>query len=97
MSNQDSANFMKNPFYSIIKNQSEDILEMLIYGTIGDETTAKKFVEDFQELGKTAKRINIRINSPGGSVWDGLPIFNVIRQFSYTVYCRALYCLRLIR
>ncbi len=74
---------MQRPFYSINLNKSKQIAEILIYGVIGEEVgvegnSAKQFVVDFQALESTADRINIRINSPGGSVWDGLPIFNAI-------------------
>ena len=39
---------------------------------------AKAFVKDFNAI--TAKTIHLRVNSPGGSVFDGLAIFNTILQ-----------------
>lgn len=74
---------MQKPFYSIQLNKLEQTAEIHIYGVIGegnpnDHTFAKSFVRDFQEVEGAANTINIRINSPGGSVWDGLPIFNAI-------------------
>ncbi len=39
---------------------------------------AEKFVKDLNAI--TAKTINIRVNSPGGSVFDGTAIFNAIKQ-----------------
>jgi ATP-dependent Clp endopeptidase proteolytic subunit ClpP len=72
-----------NKYYDIIENKATKTAEILIYGEIGDsfwqETiTARQFVTDFRNLEKNNDRINIRVNSPGGSVWDGQAIFNVI-------------------
>ncbi len=39
---------------------------------------AQDFVKDFNKI--EAKSINIRVNSPGGSVFDGTTIFNAIKQ-----------------
>lgn len=82
---------MSKPFYSIISNTVEQVAEILIYGLIGQDLSgegnaAKSFLKDFQELERTAKRIHIRINSPGGSVWEGLPIFNAIRASKAEVH-----------
>lgn len=73
----------KNKYYDIIQNKATKIAEVLIYGVIGDSwweesITARKFVRDFKNLEKDHDIINIRINSPGGSVFDGLAIFNAM-------------------
>lgn len=70
-------------YYSIIEDKATKSAEVLIYGVIGDSwweesITARKFVSDFRKLEKENDIINIRINSPGGSVYDGLAIFNAI-------------------
>lgn len=57
--------------------------EVAIFGEIGeswfDETvTARKFVAEFAAI--DADEITIRINSHGGSVVDGLAIYNAIRR-----------------
>ena len=82
---------MRTPFYSIQLNKPEQTAEIHIYGVIGegnpnDDTFAKSFVRDFQEIEGSANTINIRINSPGGSVWDGLPMFNAIRASKKEVH-----------
>lgn len=74
---------MKKQSYYKIQNKSDCEADILIYGVIGsswyeESVTAKRFVTDFKELEKTCSRINIRINSPGGSIFDGLAIFNAI-------------------
>lgn len=74
---------MKKPFYTIT-NQGPTSAEIMIYGVIGSSfweegNDAKNFVKDFKRLEAQYDRIDVHINSPGGSVWDGLPMFNVIR------------------
>lgn len=60
----------------------EDTAELLIYGNIGeswwdDSVTAKDVVEQLRD--NTAGRILVRINSYGGSVTDGIAIYNELR------------------
>src|SRR5205085_6660551 len=59
-----------------------DTAELLIYGNIGDSwwdesVTAKQVVEQLRD--NTAPRILVRINSYGGSVTDGIAIYNELR------------------
>lgn len=54
-----------------------DAAEIFIYDDIGEEfngITAKQFTADLKSLGRVSK-IDVRINSFGGSVWDGLAIY----------------------
>lgn len=58
-------------------NQSADVL---IYGEIGggmfeEGITARQFAEELRDFG-TIKNLNVRINSTGGSVFDGVAIYN---------------------
>lgn len=81
-------------FYNIVKNEAAKEATIYIYGVIGGfnwdsftfENTADKFVSDFKQIEATADTIHIKINSPGGNVHDGLPIFNVINNSEKTVY-----------
>jgi ATP-dependent Clp protease protease subunit len=77
------------PTYSISAKSATEV-EILIYGVIGDgwgdSNPGKKFVKDFKELEAKYDRINVRINSPGGSVHDGLPMFNTIRASKKDVH-----------
>ncbi|MBH1642626.1 ATP-dependent Clp protease proteolytic subunit [Stenotrophomonas maltophilia] len=62
--------------------------ELLIYGPIGDYfwgegVTAASVVE--QLAGTTASVINVRINSDGGVVPDGLAIYNALKQHPATI------------
>lgn len=65
-------------WYSI-KASSEDEVEILIYDEIGFwGITAKDFVTELK--GIQAKSIHVRINSPGGEVFDGVAILNALRE-----------------
>ena len=62
--------------------------EVLIYGNIGDRwnedgVVASELVRDLSAL--QADTINLRINSYGGSVPDGLAIYNALRRHKATV------------
>lgn len=72
-------------WYDIVHNKGANEAEILIYGVIGDSwfeesVTASQFRKDFKALEAEVDIINIRINTPGGSVWDGLAIYNTIEQ-----------------
>jgi ATP-dependent Clp endopeptidase proteolytic subunit ClpP len=57
-------------------------LEIFLYDDIGNSmwsegTTAKSFVDDLNKAGPVSS-INLRVNSPGGSVFDGVAIYNAL-------------------
>jgi ATP-dependent Clp endopeptidase proteolytic subunit ClpP len=57
---------------------------LLIYGTIGDDfwgdgNPAKGILEEISAL--DTDKLRIRINSPGGDVFDGMAIYTAIREF----------------
>lgn len=62
-----------------------DAYELLIYGDIGDSwwgesVTAQSVAQQLNDLDATVATINVRINSYGGSVADGLAIFNALKR-----------------
>lgn len=62
-----------------------DQYELLIYGDIGDSwwgesVTAQSVVQQLIALPDTVATINVRINSYGGSVSDGLAIYNALKR-----------------
>ena len=64
-----------------IRAKADESAEILIYDQIGEDwfgegVSAKKFLDELKAL--DAKEINLRINSPGGSVFDGVAIFNAL-------------------
>jgi ATP-dependent protease ClpP protease subunit len=74
-----------------IKAQADDkTAEILIFADIGvsffgDSVDAKTFAEDLNKLPDSIETINLRINSPGGSVFDGMAIYNSLLKHSARV------------
>ena len=68
-----------------IQAQGEKEAEIWIYDDIGldfwtgEGLTAKQFQKDIAALGEVEK-ITVHINSPGGNVFDGVAIYNVLKQ-----------------
>jgi len=59
--------------------------ELIVYGDIGeswwgDSITALSVVQQLQALDASVTQINVRMNSYGGSVSDGLAIYNALRR-----------------
>lgn len=48
-------------------------------GMWGGGISAKQFAEDLKSLGKI-DTLNVRVNSPGGDVFDGLAIYNTLKR-----------------
>ncbi len=70
-------------WYSI-KNAHEDTAEVLIYNEIGwMGVSAEAFMTEVKAI--TAPEINVRINSPGGSVFDSIAIYNTLRTHPASV------------
>jgi ATP-dependent Clp endopeptidase proteolytic subunit ClpP len=72
-----------------IEAKSDDLAEVMLYDEIGGwwGTTAADFANDLSKV--KAKNITLRINSPGGDVFDGLAIYNSLKQHSATVTARV--------
>lgn len=62
--------------------------DIWIYEEIGSGwfggISAKQFADELKALGKIS-HINLRINSPGGDVFDGIAIYNILKQNSAKV------------
>jgi ATP-dependent Clp endopeptidase proteolytic subunit ClpP len=76
---------MSKTHFSNVSNDGKSA-DIYIYGPIGfswfDENswTASSFVKEFNALAEKYDRVNIHINSPGGIIDEGLPIFNAIQS-----------------
>lgn len=77
-----------------IKNRGEKRAEILIYDEIGrgdffsEAISSQDFKAELDKLPKTVNQIDMRINSPGGDVFDGFAIYNLIKQHpaKFTAY-----------
>jgi|TARA_R100000482_G_scaffold122207_3_gene69390 ATP-dependent Clp endopeptidase proteolytic subunit ClpP len=68
-----------NKWYSIENRADGSPVEISIYDEIGDfGTSAKNFIEEVKNV--SDNDITLRINSVGGSVFDGLAIYNALRS-----------------
>lgn len=63
------------------RNSKDESIDLYIYDVVGDSwvgTDASALVKEIS--GYKKKRINVRINSPGGSVFDGYAIYNALKN-----------------
>lgn len=68
--------------YVIAKDKEKKRAEMSLYGAIGSEINGHYFAQSIDYLSKEYDEITIHINSEGGSVMQGLSIFNAILNSS---------------
>jgi ATP-dependent Clp protease, protease subunit len=79
---------MKTPW--TIHAKDGGAIEILLYEQIGADfwsgegTTAKAFAEDLKKAGAVSK-IHLKVNSPGGNVFDGLAIYNTLLSHKASV------------
>lgn len=73
-----------------IVNKSATEAEIIIYAGIGQSgfwdspdsmISAKQFSDELKNIPSTVNTLNIRINSPGGDVFDGIAIYNRLKQY----------------
>ena len=70
---------MTKTWYNMIAAEDNSSVEISIYDAIGGhDVNAKQFVNELKEI--NTETINLRINSPGGSVIDGNAIFNALQR-----------------
>lgn len=80
-------------WYRIVNSADDlDETDIYVYDAIGGwfGMYADDFIRDLKDIG--TRKINLRINSPGGSVFEGIAIANALRSHpaSVTVYVDAL-------
>lgn len=81
---QDSA----RSWFSMRATAEPDTADVLIYDYIGwGGVTASDFAKELKAI--TATTINVRINTPGGDVFDGLAIFNSLKEHGATIHVQV--------
>lgn len=78
-------------WYSIKAEADDDHAEIRLYQPIGksfweERTSAEQFVADLEAL--DVGNITLRINSPGGDVFDGATIYNALRRHPANITAR---------
>lgn len=72
-------------WFSIQAKAESDQADVLIYDYIGwGGVTAADFAKELKAV--SAKTINVRINTPGGDVFDGLAIFNSLKAHGAAIH-----------
>lgn len=73
------------PWYRMEANTAGNSAEVFIYGAIGGwyGVDATQFVRDLATL--DVNEIQLRVNSPGGSVYDGVAIMNALKRHKANV------------
>lgn len=75
-------------WFSIQAHAESDQADVLIYDYIGwGGVTAADFAKALMSI--TAKTINVRINTPGGDVFDGLAIFNSLKAHGAQIHVKV--------
>lgn len=72
-------------WYRITNAADSDEAEIMLYDEVGGwfGATADRFIADLRDV--TAPNLRVRINSPGGSVFEGIAIANALRSHSANV------------
>lgn len=81
-------------YFRVVTAQNSDAADIYMYGFIGqmgfyddeEDITDIAVVKAIRELESQNKRINIRINSPGGSVLHGDPIIAAIKNSTAEIH-----------
>ncbi|WP_051620978.1 head maturation protease, ClpP-related [Paenibacillus sp. UNC451MF] len=68
-----------------LNQMTKNSAEITIYGDIGnswwnDSISAKQFSDDLKSLGDEVEQITVRLNSAGGSVFEGLTIRSILKN-----------------
>lgn len=86
-----------------IRNQTDESADLCFFGDINSESLgewqkyypedkAPSDVKDFLDQLENVSKINVHINSGGGSVFGGIAIYNMLKRFDaeITVYVEGL-------
>lgn len=87
----------KPNYFRVVTEERQDSADMYLYGYIGqdlwwDEDSKEESLTDLEvvrsikDLEKKYDRINVRINSPGGSVFHGDPIITALRSSTAEIH-----------
>lgn len=86
------------PYFKVLTLKGDESADVMLYGYIGQDIwweddedkneslTDLEVVRKLKDLELMYNRINIRINSPGGSIFHGDPIINAIRTSTAEIH-----------
>jgi ATP-dependent protease ClpP protease subunit len=71
---------MLKTWYDLVCQKENKTAELSIYGIIGAwDISASEFIADLKQY-DDIETLNVHINSPGGDVFDGIAIYNVLNE-----------------
>lgn len=80
------------PWYKIVNKKKDDVTKVYLYDAIGGwfGVEVNDFIKELNDI--ESSEIHLHINSPGGNVYDGIAIYNSLRQHDaeVTTYVDAL-------
>lgn len=81
---------MKNKFFNLAKNK-DGSADLLVFGIIGYDVEAKELLQQILDLKRDGvSKLNVYLDSPGGSIFAGVSIYNAIKSMDATVYVYGL-------
>jgi len=78
-------------FFAVRNEADQEEAEILVYDRIGKESGSGISAQDVSTALRAiapAKQILVRINSPGGNLWDGMAIYNMLAERKQYVRCQ---------
>jgi ATP-dependent protease ClpP protease subunit len=72
-----------SPWYKVRNANDTERAVVQLDGEIGWDVVSSAFARDLNAI--TAPAIDLQINSPGGSVWDGYAIYNALQAHPATI------------
>ena len=78
---------LKKKFYDFVVSADKRTADLFIFGEItswrwyDEDVSASSFQKDLESIGQV-DTLNIHINSCGGNVFEGIAIFNLIKQYN---------------
>lgn len=84
----------KKPFSAIFNKSKPTQAELILYDQIGtsfweEGITLKQFKKALDEIPSSVTEITVRINSPGGSVFEGMGMYNLLKEHKATIKTRV--------
>ncbi|MFZ4702351.1 MAG: head maturation protease, ClpP-related [Candidatus Methylumidiphilus sp.] len=79
-------------FFAVRNEADQEEAEILVYDRIGKESGSGISASDVSNALRDippAKQILVRINSPGGNLWDGIAIHNLLNERRQFVTCQV--------
>lgn len=80
---------LKKKFYDFVVSADKKTADLFIFGEVtswrwyDEDVSAGSFQKDLEEIGQV-DTLNIHINSCGGDVFEGIAIYNLIKQYNAT-------------